>query len=243
MIEQITADWPAPARVCTLQTTRNGGVSLAPYASLNLGAHVGDAPEAVQTNRGLLEEFLPAAPLWLEQVHGTCVFDLEGRKLPGPADAVVCRSEGKVCAIMTADCLPVLLCNREGTVVGAAHAGWRGLLAGVLENTVSAMDVAGGDILAWLGPAIGPTAFEVGEEVRSAFLQQGWIADSCFVPGAPGKYFADIYALARLRLKGCGVEQVFGGGECTYSRSERYFSYRRDGCTGRMASLIWLEGS
>lgn len=241
MIECLAADWPAPARVRTLQTTRTGGVSLAPYASLNLGAHVGDAPDAVQTNRRMLEALLPATPLWLEQVHGTRVFDLEGKEAPGPADAVISRNEGGVCAIMTADCLPVLFCDRQGTVVGAAHAGWRGLLAGVLENTVAAMGE--GDILAWLGPAIGPAAFEVGEEVRDAFLQRSLTAEPCFVPGeTSGKYFADIYALARLRLQACGVEQVFGGGECTFSQAECYFSYRRDGSTGRMASLIWLEG-
>lgn len=242
MIELITPDWPAPARVRSLQTTRCGGVSLAPYDSLNLGLHVGDDRQAVEANRALLGAQLPSEPLWLEQVHGTRVVELGGGEASLCADAVVCRQPGRVGAIMTADCLPVLFCNQDGSVVGAAHAGWRGLLAGVLENTLAAMAVPEQTILAWLGPAIGPDAFEVGAEVRAAFLERDAGALSCFkAAGGEGKYCADIYALARRRLQACGIEAIHGGGACTFSDRARYYSYRRDGRTGRMASLIWLE--
>lgn len=242
MIELITPDWPAPARVRSLQTTRCGGVSLSPYDSLNLGLHVGDDREAVEANRALLGAQLPSEPLWLEQVHGTRVVEMGAGEASLCADAVVCRQPGRVGAIMTADCLPVLFCNQEGSVVGAAHAGWRGLLAGVLENTLVAMAVPEQTILAWLGPAIGPDVFEVGAEVRAAFLERDAGALSCFKAAeGEGKYFADIYALARRRLQACGIEAIHGGGACTFSDRARYYSYRRDGRTGRMASLIWLD--
>ncbi len=235
-------DWPAPARVSSLQTTRSGGVSPAPYASLNLGDHVGDAPAHVAANRALLRACLPGEPLWLQQVHGTRVAGADSASTGREADAVVARRPGSVCAIMTADCLPVLLCDRDGTVVGAAHAGWRGLAAGVLENTVSAMGVAPERLLAWLGPAIGPRAFEVGPEVRDAFEKADPRTSQAFVPGtSAGKYLADIYALARLRLQAAGVHEIYGGGLCTVGDAATYFSYRRDQVCGRMASLIWLE--
>jgi len=235
-------DWPAPPRVRSLQTTRSGGVSPAPYASLNLGDHVGDAPAHVAANRALLRAGLPGEPLWLQQVHGTRVADADSATTGREADGVVARRPGSVCAIMTADCLPVLLCDRDGTVVGAAHAGWRGLAAGVLENTVAAMGVAPERLLAWLGPAIGPQAFEVGPEVRDAFEKADPRASQAFVPGAStGKYLADIYALARLRLQAAGVREIHGGGLCTVGDAASYFSYRRDRVCGRMASLIWLE--
>lgn len=235
-------DWPAPSRVRSLQTTRSGGVSPAPYASLNLGDHVGDAPVHVAVNRALLRACLPGEPLWLQQVHGTRVADADSATTRREADGVVARRPGSVCAIMTADCLPVLLCDRDGTVVGAAHAGWRGLAAGVLENTVAAMGVAPERLLAWLGPAIGPQAFEVGPEVRGAFEKADPRASQAFVPGAStGKYLADICALARLRLQAAGVREIHGGGLCTVGDAASYFSYRRDRVCGRMASLIWLE--
>ena len=233
-------EWPAPARVRALQTLRSGGVSPAPYDGLNLGDHVGDLPENVAANRSRLSSVLPAEPRWLQQVHGATVVDGDGLVQPEAADGVYARLPGVVCGVMTADCLPVLFCDAAGSVVAAAHAGWRGLAAGVLENTVKAMGVPAANLMAWLGPAIGPGAFEVGDEVRAAFVTADRSASGAFVPGRPGKWLADIYALARLRLNACGVGQVFGGGFCTVSDRERFFSYRRDGVTGRMASLIWL---
>lgn len=237
----ISPDWPAPANVRALLSTRNGGISQAPYASLNFGDHVGDDPLHVLQNRALLRQLLPAEPCWLKQVHGTRVADAAATAGVIEADASVAQRTGTVCAIMTADCLPLLLCDRSGSVVAAAHAGWRGLLDGVLENTVAAMHRPGGEILAYLGPAIGPDAFEVGDEVRSAFIDRDPVAAAAFKPaGRAGKWLADLYLLARQRLAGVGVTAVYGGSECTYSDAGRFFSYRRDAVTGRMASLIWL---
>lgn len=237
------AEWPVPAMVRTLITTRAGGVSKVPYAALNLGQHVGDDPQAVATNRALLRAQLPNEPVWLNQVHGIKVVDAAavGPEVP-EADASISRTPGVVCAIMTADCLPVLLADSKGSVVGAAHAGWRGLCNGVIEATVEAMGVPGHEIVAWLGPAIGPDAFEVGAEVRAAFMQQDPAADAAFTDLGEGKYLADIYQLARQRLTHLGVAQVHGGDFCTVIERERFFSYRRDHVTGRMASCIWLEG-
>lgn len=237
----IVPDWPAPARVRALSTTRAGGVSVAPYDSLNLGTHVGDDPANVAANRAQVRRIVPSEPAWLNQVHGTVVVDAASVAGVPDADASVSRTPGAVCVVMTADCLPVLLCDRAGTVVGAAHAGWRGLHGGVIEATVTAMQVAPADVIAWLGPAIGPTAFEVGDEVRAAFVAVDAIADAAFKPaGQPGKWLADIYLLARQRLAALGVTAVYGGDCCTVSESRRFFSYRRDGVTGRMASLVWL---
>lgn len=243
MADFLSPDWPAPARVRALQTGRVGGVSPAPWDSLNLGDHVGDDPVRVLANRARLREVLPAEPCWLQQVHGVAVLDAAAPAVadgPPVADAAFSRQAGVVCVVMTADCLPVLFCDRAGSVVAAAHAGWRGLCAGVLESTLAAMAVPAAEILAWLGPAIGPTAFEVGPEVRAAFLTADPAATTCFAQASDGKYLADLYALARRRLAAAGVGAVYGGGECTYRQSESYFSYRRDGQTGRMASLIWL---
>ncbi|MCG2577324.1 peptidoglycan editing factor PgeF [Dechloromonas sp. XY25] len=233
-------EWPAPANVRALQTLRTGGCSRAPWNSLNLGDHVGDDPGRVAFNRASLRERLPAEPLWLSQVHDTAVVDAASAEQRVAADAAVSRRPGSVCAVMTADCLPVLFCDRAGTIVAAAHAGWRGLLDGVLENTVAAMQVPPGDLLAWLGPAIGPQRFEVGDEVRAAFVARNAEAAGCFAAQAEGKWLANIYGLARLRLARLGITQVSGGDACTVSDAERYFSYRRDGTTGRMATLIWL---
>lgn len=249
-------EWPGlPASVGALSTLRAGGASRSPYddgrggGGFNLGTHVGDDPAAVAQNRARLHALLPAEPAWLTQVHGTDVLD--AADVPGAprahaprADASIAGRPGLVCAIMTADCLPVLFCDVEGKVVGAAHAGWRGLAAGVLANTVAAMRAAGaGEILAWLGPAIGPGSFEVGEEVRQAFVAADARAGAAFVPNlkVPGKHFADIYHLARLALQRQGIDQIAGGGFCTVTERERFYSYRRDGVTGRMASLIWLR--
>ncbi|MEQ6290621.1 peptidoglycan editing factor PgeF [Vogesella sp. MAHUQ-64] len=241
--EWITPAWPLPANVGSLITTRKGGVSPAPYASLNLGDHVGDDAANVSANRALLRQQLPAEPAWLEQVHGTVVVDA-ATVPPGSkpkADASFSRSPGVVCSIMTADCLPVLLADRAGTVVGAAHAGWRGLCGGVIEATVQAMNEPAANLIAYLGPAIGPDAFEVGAEVREAFLAHDIHAVTAFQPIDDGKYLADIYQLARQRLAALGISEVYGGDACTVIDRDRFFSYRRDQITGRMASLIWLN--
>ena len=233
-------DWPAPENVKSLQTTRTGGVSNAPYDSLNLGSHVGDAPLAVARNRMLLEPLLPSEPVWLQQVHGTTVADAAQADCWPAADACISSQAGAVCVAMTADCLPVLLCDERGSVVAAAHAGWRGLCDGVIEQTVRAMHVPSDTLMAWLGPAIGAQAFEVGEEVRAAFIARQPQAAAAFISGTPDKWLADIYQLARLRLNALGIIRIYGGGLCTYTDSARFFSYRRDGVTGRMGSFIWL---
>lgn len=240
-VDGLIPDWPAPAGVRALQTLRTGGCSPAPWDSFNLGDHVGDEAGNVLRNRLALRKLLPGEPRWLRQVHGTTVVDAGGDHLSFPdADAAFARNQGAVCAVMTADCLPVLFCDRAGTVVAAAHAGWRGLQAGVLEATIAAMGVAPSELMAWLGPAIGPACFEVGDEVREAFLALDAMAAVAFAPGLPGKWLADIYLLARQRLQRSGIDAIFGGGLCTVSDGERFFSYRRDGVTGRMATLIWL---
>ncbi len=240
--ELIIPDWPAPKRVRALTTTRRGGVSLPPYDSLNLGDHVGDDPAAVAENRRrlLTELELPQEPRWLTQVHGTCSADAAIVRQGCEADASYTDKVGVVCTVLTADCLPVLLCDRAGGQVAAVHAGWRGLLNGVIEQTIAAMD-AEADMLAWLGPAIGPAAFEVGEEVRAAFLADAPEAEVAFVPSPGGRWLADIYSLARQRLHRAGISAIYGGEHCTFSEPERFYSYRRDGRTGRMASLIWIE--
>jgi YfiH family protein len=238
----IVPDWPAPPRVGSLVTTRRGGFSTGAFASLNLGEHVGDDPAAVAANRRLVCQRVGARPVWLRQVHGVRVIDAADGVGPHPpeADAAFARQAGVACAVMTADCLPVLFCDTQGTVVAAAHAGWRGLLAGVLEATVAAMETPGKDLLAWLGPAIGPQTFEVGGEVREAFIDADACAAEAFRPSG-GKWLADLYRLARQRLAKRGVARVSGGGFCTVSEAERFYSHRRDGRAGRMASLIWLK--
>lgn len=240
----IVPDWPAPDNVRSLVTTRHGGVSVAPYVSFNLGDHVGDDPATVSANRMRLRESLPAEPVWLKQVHGSGIVDADLAAGVPEADGSVARKAGTVCAVLTADCLPVLLCDRAGTVVGAVHAGWRGLAGGVVEAAVDAMGTDAAEILAWLGPAIGPQAFEVGEEVRQIFMAQDPAAEQAFVAiHSPGshKWLANIYLLARQRLARMGITQVFGGESCTFSDMARFYSYRRDGVTGRMAVLVWLD--
>jgi YfiH family protein len=223
-------------------TTRLGGVSRPPFESLNLGDHVGDAAALVTENRARLRDILPAEPYWLRQVHGRTVACADdGTDFP-QADAAYSRRAGTVCAVMTADCLPVLFCDEAGRVVAAAHAGWRGLAAGVLEATVAAMQAPTDRILAWMGAAIGPQAFEVGEDVRKTFVADLAATADAFKPEiSAGKWWADIYLLARLRLARIGVNRVYGGGRCTFTDRQRFYSFRRDGATGRMASLIWLQ--
>jgi len=240
----IEPDWPAPPWVRACSTTREGGVSDGPYASLNLGHHVGDVPARVACNRALLRERLglPADPLWLRQVHGSAL--VTGLS-PGPdsceADGAIASGPGTVCAVMTADCLPVLMCDRQGTRIAAVHAGWRGLASGILERAFESLAVSPECLLVWLGPAIGADAFEVGPEVRQEFIAADPTTDSAFRPSESGRWLADLAGLARQRLARLGVTAVYGGGYCTVSDSRRFFSYRRDRVTGRMASLIWLE--
>jgi len=219
-------------------------VSVSPYDSMNVGAHVGDAADSVASNRGRLREGLqlPGEPVWLQQVHGTAVVDLEGSfSEPPRADASVTRAVGRVCVIQVADCMPVLFAARDGSAVGAAHAGWRGLAAGVLQETVRAMGVPPSQLLAWMGPTISQPNFEVGDDVRTAFISGDPDAASAFVVNTRGRWQCDLYALAKRRLAVLGINDVFGGGWCTYADSAQFFSFRRDGQCGRMAALIWLE--
>ena len=246
----ITPNWPAPANVKALQTTRNGGISAAPYNSLNLGNHVNDNPMHVAHNRQLLSQFLPSEPVWLSQVHGVNVVDAAETDCQPNADASFTRRKNVVCVTMTADCLPILLCDQAGTVVASIHAGWRSLCDGVIEATVSKMTTDASqlmacDLMAWLGPAIGPNAFEVGSEVRAQFIAKDAKAALAFHPFKE-KYLADIYKIASQRLNNLGITQIYGGGIdqneywCTFTQKEQFFSFRRDGATGRMATLIWL---
>jgi polyphenol oxidase len=276
--EIIAPSWPAPARVRSAFTLRTGGVSLSPYDSLNLGAHVDDVADAVQENRRRIRARLglPAEPVWLQQVHGVEVTDLDvatshGVETPVPAgrradagatpvaapvcvgapvalaprspraDAAVTRLPGRVCVIQVADCMPVLFAARDGSAVGAAHAGWRGLAGGVLEETVRKLAVPPAQLIAWLGPAIGQGHFEVGDDVRSAFVSSDSDAASAFEGNSRGRWQCDLYALARRRLSALGIQDVFGGGWCTYADAARFFSFRRDGQCGRMAAFIWME--
>lgn len=244
----MTPDWPAPPQVGAAFTLRSGGVSAPPYDTLNLGSHVGDAAEAVAENRRRVRAFLelPAEPAWLEQIHGAGVVDLDQVDLdrsaaPARADAAVARRPGKVCAILVADCMPVLFAAVDGSAIGAAHAGWRGLAAGVLEATVAALAIPPSKLMAWLGPSIGQQAFEVGDDVRDAFVGQDAGAAEAFSPNPRGRWQCDLEALVRRRLTALGVRSVHGGGWCTYSDAARFFSYRRDGRCGRMAALVWLR--
>ncbi|OWF65711.1 hypothetical protein B6A14_08015 [Polynucleobacter hirudinilacicola] len=245
--------WPVPKRVHSLLTTREGGVSTAPYETLNLGDHVGDQHASVMANRQILGRHLPSEPVWLNQTHSVQVSTPKSRaqhtRKPFDADAAVTNIPDEVLVIMTADCLPVLFSNADGSVVGAAHAGWRGLCDGILENTVIEMlelshQSTAADLIAWMGPAIGPDSFEVGEDVLQRFQESGLHdMQNCFssIPTKPGKYLANLYQLARDRLKAVGVTSVFGGDMCTVTDGERFFSYRRDGVTGRFASLVWIS--
>jgi hypothetical protein len=259
----IVPDWPAPGNVRAFITTRAGGMSGGPYASFNLGLRTADDPAAVAANRAALRSLLPQEPVWLRQVHGSRVIDADIRP-PAPevnadfppagpgvsaeapptapaADAAVARKSGTVCAVLVADCVPVFLTDRAGGTVAVAHAGWRGLAGGVVENAVRAMQCPPADLLAFLGPGIGPRAFEVGADVRDAFIGGDPDAQSAFVPCKPGKWLADLFTLARRRLARSGVLRVFGGGLCTHSDTARFYSHRRNPVTGRMAALIWRD--
>ena len=237
----ITPDWPAPARVKAFITTRAGGISRAPYDSFNLGDHVGDAPGDVASNRALLSVYLPTAPVWVCQVHGTNVVVADNVESVVEADAAHTAKPGIVCAVLTADCLPVLICDRNGSQVAAVHAGWRGLSQSIIERTIAAMRVPPPELLVYLGPAIGPSRYEVGDDVRDEFLKDDPDAITAFLPTANDKWLANLYELAQLRLRRLGVEDIYGGDCCTFEDAERFFSFRRDGKTGRMAALIWLD--
>ena len=253
----IQADWDAPDNVRTLITTRMGGYSSPPYKSFNLAMHVGDDPLSVEQNRKRLKERLPSEPKWLNQIHSRRIIDAADTKLQADADGSITIQQNIVSVVMTADCLPALICNRQGSAVAALHAGWRGLLAGILEQGAEQLVKLSAcrkeDVLVWLGPAIGPDYFEVGEDVRQAFLARAQARgqshyesiDRCFAkykktPEGQNKYLADIYQLARVRLSAIGVDNVSGGHYCTYSEADKFYSYRRDGVTGRMASMIWI---
>lgn len=237
-------DWPAPARVRAVQTTRIGGAGQGAYAGFNLATHVGDDAAVVAANRAALKSALslPFEPRWLEQVHGTRALQLPAASCNG-SDAAWTASAGEVCVVMTADCLPVLFCDEAGTCVAAAHAGWRGLADGVLEATIAVLPALPSKLIAWLGPAIGAQAFEVGAEVREHFVASDAADARHFVAAADNsqKYYADIYGLARDRLRRAGVQQISGGGLCTVTDAARFFSFRRDRVCGRMASLVWLS--
>jgi len=239
----IEPDWPAPACVHAVTTTRQGGVSRGAFSSMNPADHVGDDVEAVAANRARLQQLLalPVRPAWLQQVHGTTVVDAAAASGTPQADAAYACRPGVVCAVLTADCLPLLLCDRDAKCVAAAHAGWRGLAAGVIEQAVHALPRPGAALLAWLGPAISPVVYRVGNEVRDTFMAHDRRAAAAFSVLEDGSWHADLYRLARQRLEDCGVTAVYGGGRCSYGEPERFFSYRRDGTCGRMASLIWLS--
>lgn len=230
-------DWPAPGNVRALCTTRSGGRSSAPWSSLNLGMHCGDNAADVNWNRSHLNDVLPEPPRWLEQVHGTGVSAYGDSSTTAQADAIVSFEPGQVCAVLTADCLPVLFCSRSGDRVAAAHAGWRGLAAGILQATVARLGESPEQLIAWLGPAIGPTVYEVGDEVADAFPDE---FPAGFVRRGD-RWLMNLYALSRLKLEAAGVQLIFGGSYCTYTDFRRFYSFRRDNKTGRMASLVWLE--
>ena len=241
----IMPNWPAPANVKALQTTRVGGISLAPYNSLNLGSHVKDNPLHVAHNRQVLSQLLPSEPVWLNQVHGTLVLnagvvDATSTDCLPDADASYSMRKNVVCVTMTADCLPILVCDTAGTLVASIHAGWRSLCDGVIEATIAKLPVDSNQLMAWLGPAIGSSAFEVGAEVRAQFIAKDAKAEAAFKPHGD-KYLGNLYQIATQRLNNLGVTQIYGGGLCTYTDKDQFFSFRRDGVTGRMATLIWME--
>lgn len=237
----LVPEWPAPARVRAFVTTRAGGVSGGEYASMNLGTRSGDDTGSVARNRAIVRAELPSEPRWMAQVHGATVADLDRPADAITADAATTAVPGRVGVVLTADCMPLFLADMQGRRVGVAHAGWRGMAAGVIENTVRALDADPRRVVAWMGPTIGREAFEVGPEVREAFMAVDARAAEAFAAHKPGKYLADLYALARQRLARAGVNEVHGGGFCTLREADRFFSYRREQKSGRMGAFIWME--
>lgn len=236
----IIPKWPCHANIHALQTTRVGGFSESPFNSFNLADHVEDNPLSVARNRQLLAPYLPTEPVWLNQVHGVHVIDAATSRCIENADASYTTLPNVVCVTMTADCLPVLICDKAGTMVAAVHAGWRSLCDGVIEATIEKMPMAGSELMAWLGPAIGPDSFEVGDDVREQFIAHDSRAVSAFKPSNE-KWLGDLYQLARQRLQALGIDDIYGEPHCTYSNEDQFFSFRRDGRTGRMATMIWLS--
>ena len=236
-------EWPAPSHIKSMQTRRLGGKSKGKYRSFNIATHVNDDINAVDFNRGLLNEYLPNTPCWLNQTHSADVVELPSPSLN--ADACFTKDKNTICVVQTADCLPLLVTNIDGTIVAAIHAGWRGLLDGVIENTIEKMNISPNKLLVWLGPAISQKHFEVGFDVKNSFCEKHIEAEKAFHLVSDQKWLADIYALAKIRLNLCGVKQIYGGSVsdnyCTFANEVDYFSYRRDGITGRMASLIWID--
>jgi YfiH family protein len=240
--EWIVPDWPAPDSVRAFVTTRAGGVSEGDYATMNVALRGGDDPTDVARNRAIVREILPANPIWLHQEHATTVSNLD-RQTSGEApraDAAVTHKAATVAVVVTADCIPLFLCDINGRGVAAVHAGWRGIAAGIIENAVRGLGVGGARTLAWMGPGISQRAFEVGDDVRDVFIARDPRAGSAFEAHVPGKYYADLYALARQRLEGAGVESIYGGNFCTYTDTKRFFSYRRQKLSGRMGAFIWI---
>ena len=245
MIPIILPDWPAPAHIKACTTLRTGGISKAPYASFNLAEHVGDDARHVQANRALLKNSLMLAdePTWLEQTHSTIVVTADPRHRGKEADASFTTQPKQICAVLTADCLPILVCDRQGTQIAAIHAGWRGLANGIITQTLKMLQLPPEETLVWLGPAIGPSIYELGEEVRQQFIAKRAAAVKAFIPSPnAGRWLGNLYLLAKMDFQEYGVDAIYGGNYCTYSEKDRFFSYRRDGNkTGRMASLIWME--
>lgn len=238
----IAANWPAPSNVKAFFTTREGGVSQFPFSSNNLGNHVGDCPISVSENRGRLANLLPNTPVWLTQTHSVIVHQITNQDIISSieADASITKVKNAVCCVMTADCLPILISNQQGTIVAAIHAGWRGLVDGIIERTISQFNQNPKELIVWLGPAIGPNKFEVGDDVYSLFLERNYRNENSFKPSNK-KYLANIYQLAKNELSLLGVTHIYGGEYCTVEQELLFFSYRRDGQTGRMASIIWIE--
>lgn len=244
----LVPDWPAPANIHAATTLRTGGVSKEPYLSLNPATHVNDLKECVLQNRKIISDMLslPAEPAWLDQIHSNHIVKAEKTATPPKADASYSSESGVVCTVMTADCLPLLICSKDGMKIAAIHAGWRGLLSGVISNSISELTCAPplakpADLLVWLGPAIGPKCFEIGIEVREAFVEKSKLYKNAFKEQNNGKYLADIYQLARIELSTLGISNIYGGSYCTMTEEDRFFSYRRDNQTGRMATLIWKD--
>jgi purine-nucleoside/S-methyl-5'-thioadenosine phosphorylase / adenosine deaminase len=242
-VKFLVPDWPAPRNVRAVNTLRGGGCSQGAFESFNLATHVGDDAQRVLANRARLqkEAALPSEPIWLRQVHGTNVVDASMAEGGVEADGAFASRRNRVCAVLTADCLPIFVCNRRGTEVAILHGGWRGLSSGIVEAGLRNFRAPADELIVWLGPAIGARAYEVGDEVRCAFVGRDEAASAAFEPGRPGKWIMDIYRLARIRLSASGVTAIYGGEYCTATQSDLFFSYRRDGVTGRMASLVWLE--
>jgi len=244
----LVPNWPAPANIHAATTLRTGGVSKEHYSSLNPATHVNDLSKQVIQNRKIISDMLnlPAEPIWLEQIHSNHIVKAEKKGAPQQADASYSIESGVVCAVMTADCLPLLICSKDGKKIAAIHAGWRGLLSGVITNSIYelakvSLNSKYDDLLVWLGPAIGPNCFEIGAEVREVFLEKSIRYENAFKPKTNGKYLADIYELARIELNTLGIFNIYGGNYCTMTEKDLFFSYRRDNQTGRMATLIWKD--